>query len=222
MSNNAPKIVAYAMGDLPRDGDDAVVQAVADVAKARDLPNAQVALAWMLQREAVTAPNISPPEAVGEISYVEPGISPECKVFREALQAQSGAFTEAFMTAPAPGLIALAMRNAHYESEQSYLDALAATLRVEYSKIAEGGFVLQIDSPDLGMERSRTYHDRPLSDFLDFAERAVSAINSAIGVPVVTCSARRSSWNTPDRMRTESGSLRWLTNLDWPGLRRSR
>ena len=85
------------------------------------------------------------------------------------------------MTAPAPGLIALAMRNAHYDSEQAYLDALAAALRVEYSKIAEAGFVLQIDSPDLGMERSRTYHDRPLSEFLDFAERAVAAINSAIG-----------------------------------------
>jgi 1-deoxyxylulose-5-phosphate synthase len=38
------------------DADDAVVQAVADVVKARDLPNAQVALAWMLAREAVTAP----------------------------------------------------------------------------------------------------------------------------------------------------------------------
>ena len=67
------------------------------------------------KREAVIAPNVSPPEAVGEISYVEPGISPECKVFREALEAQSGAFAEAFMTAPAPGLISLAMRNAHYD-----------------------------------------------------------------------------------------------------------
>jgi aryl-alcohol dehydrogenase-like predicted oxidoreductase len=38
------------------DGDDAVVHAVADVAKARDLPPAQVALAWMLHKEAVTAP----------------------------------------------------------------------------------------------------------------------------------------------------------------------
>ena len=85
------------------------------------------------------------------------------------------------MTAPAPGLISLAMRNAHYDFEQAYLDALAAALRVEYSKIAEAGFVLQIDLPDLGMERSRTYRDRPLSDFLDFAERAVAAINSAIG-----------------------------------------
>jgi aryl-alcohol dehydrogenase-like predicted oxidoreductase len=38
------------------DADDAVVQAVADVAKARGVPSAQVALAWMLGREAVTAP----------------------------------------------------------------------------------------------------------------------------------------------------------------------
>jgi aryl-alcohol dehydrogenase-like predicted oxidoreductase len=36
--------------------DDAVVNAVADVAKARDLPLAQIALAWMLHKEAITAP----------------------------------------------------------------------------------------------------------------------------------------------------------------------
>jgi len=132
-------------------------------------------------KEAVTAPNLSPPEAVGAIGYREPGIAPECKVFREALDAEGAAFSDAFMTAPAPGLIALAMRNAYYDSEQTYLDALTAALRIEYSKIAEAGFMLQIDSPDLGMERSRTYRDRPLSDFLAFAERAVSAINRSIG-----------------------------------------
>jgi aryl-alcohol dehydrogenase-like predicted oxidoreductase len=38
------------------ESDDAVVRAVADVAKARDLPLAQVALAWMLHKEAITAP----------------------------------------------------------------------------------------------------------------------------------------------------------------------
>jgi aryl-alcohol dehydrogenase-like predicted oxidoreductase len=40
------------------EADDAVAQAVADVAKARDLPMAQVALAWMLHKEAITAPII--------------------------------------------------------------------------------------------------------------------------------------------------------------------
>lgn len=38
------------------EGDDAVVRAVADVAKARGLPLAQVALAWMLGKDVVTAP----------------------------------------------------------------------------------------------------------------------------------------------------------------------
>lgn len=38
------------------ESDEAVVHAVADVAKARNLPLAQVALAWMLQKEAITAP----------------------------------------------------------------------------------------------------------------------------------------------------------------------
>ncbi|OZM80979.1 aldo/keto reductase [Pseudonocardia sp. MH-G8] len=40
------------------ESDDAVVRAVADVAKARGLPLAQVALAWMLHKEAVSAPII--------------------------------------------------------------------------------------------------------------------------------------------------------------------
>jgi aryl-alcohol dehydrogenase-like predicted oxidoreductase len=43
-------------GQMYNDTDDAVVQAVADVAKARELPLAQVALAWMLHKDAVTAP----------------------------------------------------------------------------------------------------------------------------------------------------------------------
>ena len=38
------------------EADDAVVHAVADVAKARGLPLAQVALAWVLHKPAVTAP----------------------------------------------------------------------------------------------------------------------------------------------------------------------
>src|SRR5690348_911200 len=42
--------------DMYTDADEAVVQAVADVAKARGLPLAQVALAWVLHQEAVTAP----------------------------------------------------------------------------------------------------------------------------------------------------------------------
>jgi aryl-alcohol dehydrogenase-like predicted oxidoreductase len=45
------------IGDrMYNEADDAVVHAVADVAKSRGLPLAQVALAWMLHKEAITAP----------------------------------------------------------------------------------------------------------------------------------------------------------------------
>ena len=45
-------------GVLYSDADEAVVRAVADVAKARDVPMAQVALAWMLHKPVVSAPII--------------------------------------------------------------------------------------------------------------------------------------------------------------------
>ncbi|MBW0118280.1 aldo/keto reductase [Pseudonocardia abyssalis] len=45
------------------EADDAVVRAVAEVAKARDLPMAQIALAWLLHREALTAPIIGATKA---------------------------------------------------------------------------------------------------------------------------------------------------------------
>jgi aryl-alcohol dehydrogenase-like predicted oxidoreductase len=43
--------------------DDAVVHAVAEVAKARELPMAQVALAWMLHQPVITAPIIGATKA---------------------------------------------------------------------------------------------------------------------------------------------------------------
>jgi 5-methyltetrahydropteroyltriglutamate--homocysteine methyltransferase len=44
--------------------------------------------------------------------------------------------------------------------------------------------VLQIDAPDLAMERHRLFADRPLADFLRFVDHTVAAINRALdGIP---------------------------------------
>ena len=51
---------------------------------------------------------------------------------------------------------------------------------MEYETIAAHGFLLQIDAPDLAMERHLSYQDRPLSDFVDFVERVVATINNAL------------------------------------------
>ena len=84
------------------------------------------------------------------------------------------------MTAPSPGIIAAAMQNAWYDSEDAYLAALGRALQVEYETIVGHGYLLQIDAPDLALERHITYTDRPLSAFLDFAHRVVATINAAL------------------------------------------
>src|SRR6185437_9771995 len=55
-----------------------------------------------------------------------------------------------------------------------------AALGVEYEAISNAGFLLQIDAPDLAMERHITYQDRPLGDFLGFSERVIDTINNAL------------------------------------------
>ena len=66
------------------------------------------------------------------------------------------------MTAPSPGIISTTMLNAYYDSQQSYLTALAREMRNEYLAIHRAGLLLQIDAPDLAMDRSMFYRD--LSD----------------------------------------------------------
>jgi 5-methyltetrahydropteroyltriglutamate--homocysteine methyltransferase len=124
---------------------------------------------------------MGPPKAIGEIRYLGPGaIEAECADFKAALDKTGTHFAEPFLTAPSPGIIAGAMKNEYYDSEESYLAALAAALRGEYETIVRRGYLLQLDCPDLALERHLSYQDRPLSDFLGFVERVVGAINAAL------------------------------------------
>ncbi len=120
------------------------------------------------------------PEAVAAVEYLDPAlVKAECDEFALAM-GEVGGFAEPFMTAPSPGIIAAAMRNAWYDTEDAYLAALGRALRVEYEAIVGAGFLLQIDAPDLALERHVSYQDRPLADFIGFAERVVGTINDAL------------------------------------------
>jgi 5-methyltetrahydropteroyltriglutamate--homocysteine methyltransferase len=121
------------------------------------------------------------PKAIGEVLYLDPAlIKAECDEFLATLGEVEGGFAEPFMTAPSPGIIARALLNEHYDTEAAYLHALGQALRVEYEAIVRAGFVLQIDAPDLALERHITFQDRPLGEFIDFAERVVATINDAL------------------------------------------
>jgi len=124
------------------------------------------------------------PEAQAELHYLDSSaLTQEIDRFRRNAKA-AGAFAEAFLTAPSPGIISTTMLNAYYDSQQSYLTALAREMRNEYLAIHRGGLVLQIDAPDLAMDRSMFYRDLSDSEFIKAAEMHVAAINQGIdGIP---------------------------------------
>ena len=106
--------------------------------------------------------NYQPPKAIGEVRYVDDTeLKAEIADFRTALEANPTGFVEPFMTAPSPGIIAAAMKNEYYDNEETYLADVAAAIQVEYEAIVKSGFLLQLDCPDLALERHLTYNDRP-------------------------------------------------------------
>jgi len=150
----------------------------------KSYPDYQLALKESAPAEAVTHTSHLP-AAIGAITYSNPGaVDAECDDFANALKGQEGRYAEAFMTAPSPGIIGSIVENRHYDSEQNYLAALGRALAIEYRAIVKHGFLLQLDCPDLALERHGLYQDRPLSDFLGFCERVVGTINDALdGIP---------------------------------------
>jgi 5-methyltetrahydropteroyltriglutamate--homocysteine methyltransferase len=122
------------------------------------------------------------PECQKELKYLD--IKPiESEIARFKTIAKDK-FAEQFMTAPSPGIISTTMLNAHYDSHDAYLDALAREMRNEYLAIHRAGLILQIDAPDLAMDRTMMYRDLSDADFVKRVERHVAAINAGIdGIP---------------------------------------
>jgi len=129
----------------------------------------------------VAVSNFAPPRVTGAIRYLDPALAAaEAVEFKAALAARKDHFTEAFLTAPSPGIIAAACKNEFYDTEAAYLDALGEALRLEYEAIVDNGFVLQIDCPDLALEGHVSFHDEPDSKYIAFIESVVGTINRAI------------------------------------------
>ena len=134
-------------------------------------------------RKSVTL--MEAPRAIADVNHasIEP-LREECDGFDAALKESSSAFDETFMTAASPGIVAAGMLNGHYASDDDYVTAVADALRPEYEYIVSRGYVLQLDCPDLAMERHVAYADASLAEFQAYVRRNIAAINRAIdGLP---------------------------------------
>lgn len=138
--------------------------------------------AAMLERRRRTAARIgNAPQAVAEVRYDDLSEAQrECDLFLRCTAAAPKQFAERFMTAASPGTIATVLLNAHYDSHERYVRALAREMRKEYELIHARGLLLQLDCPDLAMERVRFFRDASLDGFLRAVELHVDAINEAV------------------------------------------
>ena len=147
----------------------------------RDLIDFPDYAAMLAERRRGAARITDAPQAIGEVRYEDLGEAErECEMFRLAAAAAPRPFTERFMTAVSPGTIATILLNQHYDSHERYVLALAREMRKEYELIHARGFVLQLDCPDLAMERARFFQHETLAGFQRAVELHVEAINQAI------------------------------------------
>jgi len=151
----------------------------------RDYADFPVFAAQMRQRLARRSKVSNAPQAIADVVYDD--LAPaeqEARMFRAALNGLATPPVDAFMTAASPGIVATTMLNAHYDSHEAYVFALARQMRKEYELIARD-FVLQIDAPDLAMERTVLFQDKSVAEFLKIAEIHVAALNEALtGIPL--------------------------------------
>ena len=137
--------------------------------------------AMLADRRRAAARINDAPQAVGDVRYEDLSEAErECDMFERATATSPKRFVERFMTAVSPGTCATILLNAHYDSHERYVLALARELSREYELIHARGFVLQLDCPDLAMERVRFFQHESLEGFQTAVALHIEAINQAI------------------------------------------
>ncbi len=154
-------------------------------ALARDLLDFPDYAAMLEVRRSAAARIGNAPQAIAEVEYADLAeAARECELFLRYTEAHPRKFTERFMTAASPGVIATILLSAYYDSHERYVMALAREMRKEYELIHARGLLLQVDCPDLAMERARFFQREPLERFQQMVELHVDAINRATaGIP---------------------------------------
>jgi 5-methyltetrahydropteroyltriglutamate--homocysteine methyltransferase len=125
------------------------------------------------------------PQAIEDIKYRGTAlINAEVERLNRLGAAVKPRVSDFFMNSASPGIVATTMLNAYYESYEAYLAAIAREMHTEYSAIVKGGNILQIDAPDLAMERTMLFQDKSDAEFVKILEQHVTALNKALeGIP---------------------------------------
>ena len=125
------------------------------------------------------------PQAIADIQYQGAEyIAAETERLARLAAPIKSSVADVFMNAASPGIIATTMLNAYYKTYEDYLAAIAREMHKEYAAVVDAGFVLQLDAPDLAMERTMLFQDKTDGEFVKVLEQHIAALNLAIeGLP---------------------------------------
>ena len=147
----------------------------------RDLMEFPEAARRMFQRAGADGPTITSVRPGNDAAITYRGhdqLRADLANLKTALQGQP--FTDAFIPAVSPGTVVQNLNTTHYSSRSEYLNALAEALREEYLAIVRSGFVLQLDCPDLAMDRHVEFADAPIEEFRKGIGEHVEVVNQAL------------------------------------------
>jgi len=87
---------------------------------------------------------------------------------------------DVFMSALSPGCFVRFFKNEYYPNEELYMQAVADVMHREYQAIADAGFVLQLDCPDLASGANTDYAHLSAKQFRKVIEKHVEYLNYAL------------------------------------------
>jgi len=122
----------------------------------------------------------SRPLCIGPLSWKDlDAVKTDIANFKAALM--NVQVEEAFVPCASVGIVAQRLSNKYYPTYEEYVQAIAEVMRDEYRLVAEAGFIVQIDAPEMCIDRNLPeFRERPMADFNARQELWVEALNYAL------------------------------------------
>lgn len=162
-------------------GGQAKAAGASDLVEMKDFSKKHEGRKGLLQLTEKT--EVTTASCTGPIEYTAEGLKDlkdEIERVRAAAKELGVPMERIFFSSPSPGVIANFFGNDFYPTHEEYVQALANAMKTEYRTIAEAGFKLQVDCPDLAMGRHTRFAKYTLAEFRKAATFHVKAMNEAL------------------------------------------
>jgi len=135
---------------------------------------------WRSRGRGTGNPFASRPVCIGPLAWKDKAaLQTDVDNLKAALEGVQ--VEEAFVPCASVGIIAQRISNAYYPTYEAYVQAIAEVMRDEYRAVAEAGLIVQIDAPEMCIDRAMPeFRDKPIGEFHKRQRLWVEALNYAL------------------------------------------